>query len=101
MLACLNHITRRRETLDECHRVLRREGRVLVTMIPRWVGFISHRIRERHDPDQQIRGISHDEDWGLSTRRIKLLLEDSGFEIISQRRFMWGLNSIYVARKKP
>ncbi len=99
MLACLNHITRREETLRECSRVLRPGGRILITMIPAWVGYFSHRIRRRHDPDQLERGMKDEEDWGLSTRSIRLLLERAGFELVGHHRFMWALNNLYIGRK--
>ena len=99
MLACLNHVVRRRETLWECHRVLRGGGRLLVTMIPPWVGWFSHRIRKRHDPDQLERGMSHEEDWGLGAGEIVRLLARSGFRVVLHRRFMWGLNNFYLALK--
>jgi len=98
LLACLNHMVRREETLAECHRVLRRDGRLLVTMISPWVGCVSHRIRRRHDPDQLERGMAHEEAWGLAPDEVIRLLERSRFELLLHRRFMWGLNSIFVAR---
>jgi SAM-dependent methyltransferase len=99
LLACLNHIVRRAETLAECHRVLRPDGRIVLSMIPRWVGFFSHPIRERHDPDQLDRGMSAEEDWGLSTREIMSLLNSAGFRLTSQTRFLWGLNCVFVGVK--
>jgi SAM-dependent methyltransferase len=99
LLACLNHITRRSETLAECNRVLVSDGRLLITMIPAWVGFFSHKIRKRHDPDQLERGMAHDEDWGLSTGTLRKLLQDAGFRIVTHKRFMWGLNNFYLAVK--
>ncbi len=99
LLACLNHIVRRSETLEECHRVLRNDGRLLVTMISPWIGWFSHMIRKRHDPDQLERGMSHEEDWGLGTREIVRLLAGSKFRVVLHRRFMWGLNSFYLALK--
>ncbi len=97
LLACLNHITRREETLRECRRVLKPGGRILITMIPAWIGAFSHKIRKRHDPDQLERGIGHNEELGLSTREIRRLLELTGFRLDLHRRFMWGLNNLYVA----
>jgi SAM-dependent methyltransferase len=99
LLACLNHITRRRETLDECHRVLRGGGRVIVTMIPRWVGMVSHPVRKPHDPDQLDRGMGQDEEPGLSNRELARLLENAGFEVVLRQRFMWGLNGLFVGEK--
>ncbi len=99
LLACLNHVLRRKETLDECRRVLREHGLLIVTMIPSWIGAFSHPIRKRHDPDQLDRGISHGELLGMSTTEIRGLLEGSGFHLKIHRRFMWCLNNLYVAEK--
>jgi SAM-dependent methyltransferase len=99
LLACLNHIVRRRETLAECRRVLKDDGRLVLTMIPRWIGLFSHPIRKRHDPDQLGRGIAHEEDLGLSTREIAALLASAGFSLLFRRRFMWALNSVFVANR--
>jgi SAM-dependent methyltransferase len=99
LLACLNHIVKKGETMRECHRVLRSGGTLLVTMIPRWVGFFSHPIRKRHDPDQTERGIGEEEDLGLGTSEVCRLLEAAGFRLRVHRRFMWGLNNLYVAGK--
>jgi SAM-dependent methyltransferase len=99
MLACLNHIVSRRETIEECRRVLRDGGRLLVTMIPPWVGRFSHPIRRRHDPDQLERGMSREEEWGLRTSEVARLLAESGFRLVLHRRFMWGLNNFYMALK--
>jgi len=100
LLACLNHITRRKETLEECRRVLRETGVLILTMIPLWVGFFSHPIRKRHDPDQLDRGLSYEEDLGMSAAKIRRLLESSGFRLTAHERFMWGLNNLYLAEKE-
>jgi SAM-dependent methyltransferase len=101
LLACLNHITRRSETLSECHRVLQAGGRVLISMIHPWIGFFSHPIRHRHDPDQLERGLGDEEQLGLTRQEIMKLLRDAGFQITCTVGFLWGLNHLYVAEKKP
>jgi len=97
LLACLNHVARRAETLRECRRVLRENGLLLITMIHPWIGCLSHRIRRRHDPDQLERGMGSDEAWGLTAGEIQRLLQINGFRLIKRRRFMWHLNTLYVA----
>jgi len=99
LLACLNHMTRRCEMLRECYRVLRRDGRLLITMISPWVGVFSHKIRRKHDPDQLERGIGSEEDFGLSPAHLRSLLERSSFRVVTRKKFMWGLNSLYIAEK--
>ncbi len=100
LLACLNHITRRSETLDECHRVLASEGRLILTMISPRIGWLSHRIRLRHDPDQLDRGLGAEEDLGLQNREVVRLLEAARFKPVVHRRFMWGLNNLFLAEKR-
>jgi SAM-dependent methyltransferase len=99
LLASLNHITRRTETLRECNRVLRDGGRILITMIHPWVGFFSHPIRKRHDPDQLDRGIAEEEALGLRRKEILQLLTDAGFRVVREESFLWALNHLYVAEK--
>lgn len=99
MLACLNHMVRKREALQECRRVLRKNGRIIITMIPAWIGFISHPIRKRHDPDQLERGIAGEEDLGMSSAKVRGLLELNGMRMVLHRRFMWGLNHLYIGEK--
>jgi SAM-dependent methyltransferase len=99
-LACINHITNRAAALREAARVLKPDGRLLITMIPpRWGKFI-HWIRFRNDPDHRDRHIDQDHELlGMSTRAIVDLLRESGFELERRKRFVFGLNNLYVARK--
>lgn len=99
-LACLNHIPNRNEALVEAVRVVKPEGRILVTMItPRWGKFI-HWWRFRNDPDHQERHIDHDHELlGMSEDHIRGILHAAGFHHIKRKRFVYGLNSIYIAQR--
>jgi ubiquinone/menaquinone biosynthesis C-methylase UbiE len=99
-LACLNHISNRDEVLKEARRVLGQDGRVLVTMItPRWGKFI-HWIRFRNDPDHKDRHIDHDHELlGMSSKHVKRLMAEAGFKNIRRKRFVFGLNNIYIGEK--
>ena len=101
LLAVLNHVPPHdRETvLKEVHRVLRPAGRLLVTMLDPVTGRIVHRLRLRQDPDQQERGMREDEDYGLWDSEVHGLLQETGFRMERRRRFVFGLNNLYVATK--
>jgi SAM-dependent methyltransferase len=95
-VACLNHIPERRAALVEARRVLRPEGRILVTMINRFVGGISHRLRWWGEHSQ--REVHVDEDDGLRHRETIAYLQEAGFVGIESRPFFYGLNRLYIGR---
>jgi hypothetical protein len=74
---------------------------VLVTMItPRWGKFI-HWLRFRNDPDHKERHIDHDHELlGMSSKQVTDLLKAAGFKSIKRKRFVFGLNSLYIAEKQ-
>jgi ubiquinone/menaquinone biosynthesis C-methylase UbiE len=99
-LACLNHIPNREESLKEAHRVTRKGGQILVTMITPRMGAFIHWLRFRNDPDHQERHIDHEHElMGMAPEHVKRLLEEAGFSDVRRKRFVYGLNSIYTARK--
>ncbi len=101
MLACLNHVPSgtRDAVLHEAGRVLKENGQLLITMINPFVGFLTHKIRHRHDPDQLERGMSEEEAYGLTPSTVKELLTRNGFRVAEIIPFVFGLNRLYVAQK--
>ena len=99
-LACLNHIPNRNQSVKEAGRVLKADGRIIVTMItPRWGKFV-HWWRFRNDPDHQERHIDHDHElMGMSPDHIRGILHGAGFHNIKRKKFVFGLNSIYIAER--
>jgi SAM-dependent methyltransferase len=99
-LACLNHIPNREKSLKDAHRVLKKDGQVILTMITPRMGKFIHWLRFRNDPDHQERHIDHAHElMGMSPSHIKTLLEEAGFKNISRKRFVFGLNNFYKATK--
>jgi ubiquinone/menaquinone biosynthesis C-methylase UbiE len=101
MLACLNHVpeSKRGQVLQEARRVLRDEGRLLITMINPFVGFIVHAIRRRYDLDQIERGMGEEEATGLWDKEVKARLAKSRLRLTETIPFVFGLNRLYIAEK--
>lgn len=99
-LACLNHIPNRNEAVKEAARVLKKDGRIIITMItPRWGQFI-HWWRFHNDPDHQERHIDHEHELlGMSPDHIRGILHAAGFHNIKRKRFVFFLNNVFVAER--
>jgi len=99
VLAALNHIPNRTEVLKEIHRVLKENGKFLMTMIPPAISRVWHILREPWDIDQHERGMVDGEVYGIRQKEVRRLLEESGFSIYVEKRFMLGINCFTGARK--
>lgn len=99
-LACLNHIPNRDESLKDAARVLKKDGRIIITMITPRMGSFIHWWRFRNDPDHQERHIDHAHElMGMSPSHIKQILSEAGFNNVKRKRFVYGMNNIYIAEK--
>jgi ubiquinone/menaquinone biosynthesis C-methylase UbiE len=87
--------------LKEIKRVLKKKGRVIVTMINSFVGFLCHKLTY-WDSDQNLRKIDFkkEEDYGLSSKYVESLFEKEGFNLSIKKRFLYGLNILFVFEKK-
>jgi SAM-dependent methyltransferase len=98
-VACLNHIPEREEALAEAYRVLKPGGRLLVTMIDRLIGKVGHAIwwysEDKH------REIQEGEMMGMDPSDVLSFIHGAGFADVERRRFLYGLNSLYIARRAP
>ena len=96
IVAALNHIPNRAAVLNECRRVLRPGGRVVITMLTPRTSRFWHWLRGSWDADQRERGMRAGEVYGFTSKELVDLFERAGFELLSRRRFMLGLNALYI-----
>ncbi len=93
-IACLNHIPYRARALAEARRLLRPGGRVLITMINPLLGGLGHKLwwysEDKH------RDVDAREVGGMWTKTIVRLCADAGLALARHKRFVYGMNHLYV-----
>ena len=102
LIASLNHIPSqiRNKVLSEVKRVLKDDGKVLLTMLTPSISYVGHNFLWRwSDPDLQERGMKEGETWGFTPTQISSILLKSGLRLIHHEKFVYGLNHLYVAQK--
>lgn len=97
-VASLNHVTNRDEVLHEVNRLLGPGGCVYMTMLSPFWGVLRHKLAW-WDPDQHKRGMKEGEEMGLSFNYLTNLFERSGFKLIKRKRFVLGINNLYIFEK--
>ena len=97
-LACLNHIPYREGVIQEAARLLREEGRILITMINPLLGNIGHALWW-YSEDKKRGGMQPGEVGGLWKRDILRWLQAAGFVLQAHERFVYGLNNLYIFRR--
>ncbi|MFC1699007.1 class I SAM-dependent methyltransferase [Candidatus Omnitrophota bacterium] len=100
-IASLNHISCRQEVMREAHRCLKDNGLLLVIVLNRIVGWIGHKLWSilKSDADLNYRIMQKGERYGLSRNEVFSLLAEAGFKDIKIKKFSFGLNNLYTAKK--
>ena len=98
IIAALNYIPDREETLREAYRVLSANGKLLVTMIGPLTGKIAHMIFKQ---DEMVRGECRPGELkGMYRKEVEEILERSGFRVLEKRHFQLRLNTLFIASKR-
>ena len=100
VLAALNHIPNREEVIKETFRLLKDDGSVIITMLTPRVSKIWHFLRKPWDEDQKKRKMKENEVFGFTKKQILEMFGSMGFDLYSHKKFMLGLNSLFVFKKK-
>lgn len=88
IIASLNYLQNPSSVLQECVRILKPNGSLIITMIHPALGKIWHRVREK---------------WafrpGYSYQQMKVFMKGLPLQLHKKSRFMLGFNQIYVFKK--
>jgi SAM-dependent methyltransferase len=95
LVACLNHIPYREAVLKEARRLIKPDGTLIITMINPILGGIGHKIWW-HGEDRQRGGMKEGEMEGMWTEDIVNVCNDAQFQLVQHRRFVYGLNNLYI-----
>ncbi len=98
ILAALNHIPNREKVLKEAFRLLKKDGRIIITMIPPRFSKFWHFIR-RPWADEIEKDFEHGQVFGIDDKELTRLLQEPGFKIILKKKFMLRINTMIIAKK--
>lgn len=98
-IAALNHIPNREAVIEEARRLIRSNGRLLMTMINPILGGIGHAIWW-YGEDRHRGGMEEGEVGGLWPGEIVRLCEEASFRLEHHDRFVYGMNHLFVFEPK-
>ncbi len=99
LLASLNYLPDKDKALREYYRLLKSDGRLIITMIPPTVSRYWHMMRDPFEYDQNKIRKASGEAFGISKNDMLSLLKRNGYKIQRTIRFMLLLNTIYICEK--
>lgn len=97
LLAVLEHIPepQQMELARNCHRVLRTDGRVVMTVPSPRVDDIERLLLRL----RLIDGMAFEEHYGFQVSRVQPCFAAAGFRSVTHERFQLGLNNLFVFEK--
>ena len=95
IIAALNHIPNRQDTLIEARRLVRPGGRLILTMINPILGGIGHTIWW-YAEDRHRGGMAEGEVGGMWPKDVVKLCETAGFQLTHHSRFVYAMNHLFV-----
>ena len=97
-LACLNHIPNRVDVISESARLLKPNGKIIITMINPILGGIGHTVWW-YGEDRHRGGMQKGEVGGLWKNDIISILKINDLQLIQHERFVYGLNNLYIFKR--
>lgn len=94
-VASLNHIPNRQEVLHEIRRLLKPNGRLVITMINPLLGDIGHKLWW-YDEHRERGGMEEGEVGGIWKGELVKICEVANFKLHFHQRFVYGMNNLYV-----
>ena len=99
ILASLNYIPNKLEALKETNRILKDSGRLIITMIPPKISQIWHLFRDKWDSDHSELLMKNGQTYGLTENKVSELLTTAGYEVELNKKFMFRVNNLTIAKK--